>query len=323
MADKNPYCGRPAYSHANNAHECVTAPCELSVPPDITITPVDETPVVRPDCVAIVYASNTEELLQAIPYDVANDRYISENDDRIIWDTSLGWLVQTGNATYFPENAESTSPFGTFCSSAGEAVTTVPCEKAVFPTPEPIAITFDECVEVVHYSDSNEVIQEFTYNLAVERYVATNGDRIELNSDGLWQLTTSNRVYINNVTSDQALGAYCNEADNEVASVIPCGKGEEVIPPTLCVDLVYSADPRIPLGQFNTNALGVFLPVTGGTSEGELSFVSGVGWVYVIVITIAPDETENLIFTGGTNPNIATGLFTDIAGNNILFEDCG
>ena len=321
MADINPYRGVPAYANAVNTEQCVESPCELSVPPEPVIQDEEEeVVVVRPDCVAIVFASDSEEILQTLNYIEVSDRYISDDGTLMTFDTNMGWLLQTGNSNYRPENPSSTSPFGQYNSIRGDVISVSSCVGVMF-TPPPI--TFAECVDVVYYSDTSEVIQQFTYDLTIARYTATNGDTISLNDDGVWELTTSNRIYTATSESEQAFGAYCNDLDDEAASVIPCNKGSQIFTLSVCVELVFTHDSRIPLGQFTLNGSGEYETV--GNSQGELAFVNGDGWTYNIEVPVGNDPavTENLVYSGGTNPNVAHGLFTDIFGNNILINNCG
>lgn len=325
MADINPYRGIPAYANAVNTEQCVKSPCALNVPSEPTdpIVQEEEDVVVRPDCVAIVFASDSEETLQTLGYIQASDRYISDDGTLMTFNADMGWLLQTGNSDYRPENPTSTSPFGQYNSIRGDVISVSSCIGVTFSPPPAPDVVFSECVDAVHYSDSTEVTQQFTYDLRINRYTAANGDTISLNDDGLWELTTSNRVYTSTSDSEQAFGAYCNDMDNEVASIVPCNKGSQSFTLSTCVGIVFTHDSRIPIGQFTLDELGQYEPV--GNSQGELAFVNNTGWLYAIEVPVGNDPavTENLVYSGGTNPNVAHGLFTDINNNNILIENCG
>lgn len=215
MALKNPYCGHPAYAGAANPKDCVKPPCEVATSANTEDPTVEEPePDVpeRPDCVALVYASNEAEVLQEFTYDEDNDQYNAPNGDTMIWDTALGWLIQTGNGTYFPQNAEDTSPFGLFCTSGDEAVSTVPCDKAVFPEPEPEPVVLMDCVRTKFADDEDYILGEF--NLDNGAYIADDPNQGVLAYDEQWTITVGGVVYTGSEDQASTTGLYFDPDGN-------------------------------------------------------------------------------------------------------------
>lgn len=208
----------PAYAAATNP-VCVESDRQVDSSTnyeDDPVDPVDESPD-TPDCFAVVFASSSDETLQTYNYDEPSGDYNGNSTpDNAIYDSALGWIIQTGQGSYM-QNPPSTSPYGTFCSSNGDVVTTIPCDKnGVVSGPQP------ECAELV-FSSNGETLEEFTYDASAGVFTSTSGDQtIELNDDGLWELATPNGVYVITEESIQPFGTYCN--DDGVVSIVPCGK---------------------------------------------------------------------------------------------------
>ena len=318
------FCANPRPAYATAAPVCTQfePPCEVANSGDIPdVPPVDPGVLepLTPDCVALTYATNSNEVLQEFEYNSSTGRYDAIDEDPgnpseafLSFNQTFGWSVSTGNALY-TSSQPNTSPYNVYCNNSNEAVTIIPCDKAVFPeTPtEPgPEIVYEDCVEVIRYSDTNETPQQFFYNINTARYVAPNGDEIKLNqSSGLWELTTSIRTYTIAALTEQASGAY-NSIDNQNASVGPCGDTQ---PPVVgCVQSVYADDASITLGEFNVDGNLQLQPTD--PLQGTLVFNPQVGWIYT------PDGGPP--YQGGTVQTDPRGLYTALNGQCVLFKDC-
>ena len=316
------FCENPrnTYSTARETCDHIEPPCDVAnLDGDSLDEPVDEplTPE-TPPCAALVYATNSDETLQEFTYVDTRSRYEAVDTDGnesgalLTFDPAIGWTVNTANGRYSTASANA-SPYGTYCNAINEAVTIIPCDKAVFPEPatEDPDIVRDECVEVVNYSDSNETPIQFFYNSLTDRYTAVNGDTIALDlATNLWELTTSNTTYTIEIESENPRGSYISTNNGNTASVSFCVDVAPTIP--TCVMTSYATDSTVVLGNFNVNGSGDGV-VPDDPAQGNFNFTSATGWTLTV---------GGVVYFGPTDPLNPRGLYTANNGNNVLVEDC-
>ena len=207
----NPHLGKPAYIVADNPCEKVKKPCDLQeIPIEEPVEEVDE-PLVTPDCLAVVFASDSDETSpNTFSYDEDSGNYEDSSGNTIIYDSALGWIVQT-TSSYTPV-VKTNNPTNNYCNSNGEVVSIVPCDKtggAFLP----------DCVKTIFSEDDTVVLGEFSNDDG--EFTASDSDQGELVFDDGWTLTVDGVVYTGPSSEGEVTGIYMNP-DGQCILIKPC-----------------------------------------------------------------------------------------------------
>lgn len=187
-----------------------------------------------------------------------------------------------------------------------------PCDLQIAPTypDDPVAEEKETppCIAVRAANNPSEVLQNFTWVEANDRYEADDGSTASY-SDGLgWVFTTTgNGNYDPATVSTSPVGLYCNAAGDYI-TVTTCDKGSPVIDLPDCIGLVYVDDGTITLDSFsNTN--DQYNPDNSGS--GTVTY-NGANWIYSV---------NGVTYTGPSDEASPFGLYIDANGRCVLFKD--
>ena len=309
----NPHLGKPAYITAGNPCVRVFKECDLQGPPEpgeIIDEPEEE--ILTPDCLTIVFASDSGEITPSIlSYNEQTRRYENPNGNTIIYDRTLGWIVQTGIANYNPVTV-TLNPSNTYCSTEGSTLSIVECDK--------IGASFlPDCVATIFAQDPNIVMGEFL-NDGNGNFTAEDTTQGILNygANNVWTLSIGPNIYTGSTDRSAVEGSYVDPTGQMlVLSSSGCDIVDidvETIPQPItpsCVTLVFSsslAEPSPSDFTYDANTRQY-------TSENGsvIAYDENNGWVVT---------TLNGVF----NPSMVSlnpvNSYSDNAGNAISFVEC-
>ena len=311
----NPSAGRRAYVAAAMPADYLPDPCQhrrtvcCGNDPD----PVDPEPE-TPPCLQVAYATDINEPLQEFTYSLDTETYTASDGSTGAYATNTGWVLTTLFDTYNPVDVTSLSPVGVFCSSDGDLIALVPCDKYEAPPVDPIT-----CIELVFVTDNATSPGQYTQTII--GYTSVTSAGIVNYQNSRWEFTLGADLLINdNDDPDNPYGLYVSQTTGACAVFKECSDED---PPELpeCVETVFTDDEGDPLavppidpymlGQFTLTG-SVYTP--DDPLQGTLAFSPTTGWTIT--------DPNSVVFTGGNDPYNPIGVYTAVNGECILLKEC-